>query len=134
MLTPTSNGRYGSRDPRRTIVTSVVPIPGVLLNGTGDITGDGMTRREPCLRCEHGRMLSHQQAATILNMSVETVHRLLASGDLATSVYGGSLVDSVSVEAFRVAERKRVGQVMQAMVTDAEDMGLYDVEPLPFKR
>jgi hypothetical protein len=79
-------------------------------------------------------MLSVEQAATILNLSAETVHPLLASGDLATSVSGASLVDSDSVEAFRVAERKRIGQVLQEMVTDAEDMGLYDVEPLPFKR
>ena len=69
-----------------------------------------------------------------LNVSVETVRRLLAFGEIAACASDADLVDSLSVKAFRSAERERVGKILQEMVTDAEDMGLYDTEPLPFRR
>jgi hypothetical protein len=47
---------------------------------------------------------------------------------------GDSSPAHLSVEAFRTAERERVGRILQEMVTEAEDMGLYDIEPLPFRR
>lgn len=79
-------------------------------------------------------MLYHEEAARILNVSVQTVRRLRASGEIAACASDADLVDSRSVEAFHSAERKRVGKILQEMVTEAEDMGLYDIEPLPFER
>ena len=67
-------------------------------------------------------------------MNVETIRRLLTSGEITACANDNDLVDSGSVEAFRTAERERVGRILQEMVTEAEDMGLYDIEPLPFRR
>ena len=67
-------------------------------------------------------------------MSVESVRRLLASGEITACATGDDLIDSHSVETFRSAERERVGKILQEMVREAEDMGLYDIEPLPFRR
>ncbi len=67
-------------------------------------------------------------------MSGESVRRLLASGEITACASDDDIVDSLSVEAFRSAERERVGKILQEMVTAAEDMGLYDIEPLPFRR
>jgi hypothetical protein len=85
-------------------------------------------------RREHWPMLSHEEAARTLNMSVESVRRLLASGEITSCASDADLVDGLSVEVFRSSERERVGKILQEMVTEAEDMGLYDIEPLPFRR
>jgi hypothetical protein len=79
-------------------------------------------------------MMSHEQAARALNVSVEAVRRLLVSGEIRASLDDDDLLDSASVETFHAAERERVGLILQEMVRDAEDMGLYDIEPLPFRR
>ena len=79
-------------------------------------------------------MLSHEETARTLNMSVESVRRLRTSGEITASVGDDDFVDGPSVEAFRSAERERVGKILQEMVTEAEDMGLYDIDPLPFLR
>ncbi len=79
-------------------------------------------------------MLSHEEAARTLNMSVESVRRLLASGEITACASDADLVDSLNVVAFHSTERARVGKIHQEMVTEAEDMGLYDIEPLPFRR
>jgi hypothetical protein len=79
-------------------------------------------------------MLSLEEAARTLNVSVQTVRRLLASGEIAACASDADLVDCASVETFRTAERKRVGKILREMVTEAEDMDLYDIEPLPFER
>ena len=79
-------------------------------------------------------MMSHEETARTLNMSLESVRRLLISGEIRACASDDDLVDSLSVEAFRNAERKRVGKILQEMVTEAEEMGLYDIEPLPFRR
>jgi hypothetical protein len=79
-------------------------------------------------------MLSHEEAARTLNMNVEAIRRLLTSGEITACANDNDLVDSGSVEAFRTAERERVGRILQEMVTEAEDMGLYVIEPLPFRR
>ena len=57
-----------------------------------------------------------------------------ARGDTTACASDADLVDSLSVEAFHSAERARVGKILQEMVTEAEDMGLYDIEPLTFRR
>ena len=67
-------------------------------------------------------------------MSVDSVRRLLTSGEITACASDANLVDSLSVEAFHSAERARVGKILQEMVTEAEDMGLYDIEPLTFRR
>ena len=59
---------------------------------------------------------------------------LLTSGEITACASDDDLIDSLSVETFRSAERERVGKILQTMVTEAEDMGLYDIEPLPFRR
>lgn len=79
-------------------------------------------------------MLSHEAAARTLNMSVESVRRLLTSGEIMACASDDDLVDSLSVETFRTAERERVGKILQEMVREAEDMGLYDIDPLLFRR
>ena len=79
-------------------------------------------------------MLSHEEAARTLNMNVESVRRLLTSGEITACPSDHDLVDSRSVEVFRSAERERIGKILQEMVTEAEDMGLYDIGPLPFRR
>ena len=78
--------------------------------------------------------MSLEEAARTLNMSVESVRRLRTSGEITASAGDDDLVDGPSVEAFRSAERERVGKILQEMVTEAEDMGLYDIDPLPFLR
>ena len=78
-------------------------------------------------------MLRHEEAATTLNMNVESVRRLLTTGEITACASDADLIDSLSVEAFRSAERERVGKILQEMVTDAEDMGLYDIVPLAFR-
>ncbi len=93
-----------------------------------------MTWPPVCARCEAGRMLSHEQAARTLNMSVESVRRLLTSREIRSCARDADLVDSLSLETFRSSEREQVGRILQEMVTEAEDMGLYDIEPLPFRR
>ena len=35
---------------------------------------------------------------------------------------------------FPQPERERIGKILQEMVTEAEEVGLYDIEPLPFRR
>ncbi len=92
-----------------------------------------MLRRPDCARREHGRMLSQEEAATTLNMNVESVRRLLTTGEITACASDADLIDSLSVEAFRSAERERVGKILQEMVTEAEDMGFYDIEPRPFR-
>ena len=67
-------------------------------------------------------------------MSVESVRRLLASGEITACATGDDLIDVHSLETFHSAERERVGKILQKMVREAEDMGLYDIEPLPFRR
>ena len=79
-------------------------------------------------------MLSHDEAAMTLNISVESVRRLLTTGEITVCASDDDLVDSLSVEVFRSAERERFGKILQEMVREAEDMGLYDIEPLPFRR
>jgi hypothetical protein len=77
-------------------------------------------------------MQSHEEAARTLNISVASLRRLLATGEITACAGDADLVDSV--EAFRGQERERVGKILQELVTEAEDMGLYDIEPLPFRR
>jgi hypothetical protein len=84
--------------------------------------------------CKYWRMLSYGQAARALNMSVTSVLAPLASGELAACAEDVTLIDSISVEAFRDAERTRMGAILQEMAVDAEDLGLYDLEPLQFRR
>ena len=79
-------------------------------------------------------MLSHEEAARTLNMSVESVRRLLTSGEITACASDDDLVDGLSVEKFRIAEHERVGEILQEMVREAEDTGLYDIEPLPSRR
>ena len=67
-------------------------------------------------------------------MSVESVRRLLTSGEITACGSDDDLIESLSVEAFHSAESERVGKILQELVTEAEDMGLYDIEPLPFRR
>ena len=93
-----------------------------------------MLRRPDIAGREHGRMLSHDEAAMTLNISVESVRRLLTTGEITVCASDDDLVDSLSVEVFRSAERERFGKILQEMVREAEDMGLYDIEPLPFRR
>lgn len=87
-----------------------------------------------CARCEHGRMLSHEAAARTLNIGVESLRALLASGEITVCADDDDLIDSVSVETFRCAERERIGKILQEMTREAEDMSLYDIEPIPFRR
>jgi hypothetical protein len=79
-------------------------------------------------------MMSYEQAARALNVNVDAVRRLLASGEITASPDNSDLLDRASVESFHAAERERVGLILQEMVREAEDMGLYDIEPLPFRR
>ena len=51
-------------------------------------------------------------------MRVESVHRLLTSGEITACVSDEDLIDSVSVETFRSAERDRIGKILQEMVTE----------------
>jgi hypothetical protein len=76
--------------------------------------------------------MSHEEAAKTLKMSVESVRCLLDSGEINACASDAGLVDSRSVEAFGIAERERVGKILQEMVTEAEDIGLYDIDPFRF--
>ena len=67
-------------------------------------------------------------------MSVESVRRLLTTGEITACGSDADLIDSLSVEAFSSCEHERVGKILQEMVSEAEDMGLYDIEPLRFQR
>ncbi len=67
-------------------------------------------------------------------MRVELVRALLAAGEIAVCAGEEEFIDSDGVESFWNTERDRIGKVLQEMVREAEDMGLYDIEPLPFRR
>ncbi len=55
-------------------------------------------------------------------MRVESVRRLLTSGEITACASDHDFVDSLSVEVFHCAERERIGKVLQEMVREAEDM------------
>ena len=78
-------------------------------------------------------MMSHERETIARKMSVETIRRLVTLGEITACLKDHDPVDSDLVETFRTAERGRVGKILQEIVTEAEDMGLYDIEPLPFR-
>ena len=79
--------------------------------------------------------VSTQQAARILNVSRPTAVRLFDTGEITSHKIGShrraKLKDVLTYRDTEAAGRRAV---LDEMVRDAEDMGLYDVEPLPFRR
>jgi excisionase family DNA binding protein len=79
--------------------------------------------------------VSTQQAARILNVSRPTAVRLFDTGEIASHKIGSHRRARLKdVVEYRDAEAARRRAALDEMVRDAEDMGLYDVEPLPFRR
>lgn len=79
--------------------------------------------------------VSTQQAARILNVSRPTAVRLFDAGEIASHKVGSHRRAKLKdVLTYRDAEATRRRAVLDQMVRDAENMGLHDVEPLPFRR
>ena len=79
--------------------------------------------------------VSTQQAARILNVSRPTAVRLFDAAEIPSNKVGSHRRAKLKdVLTYRDTEAARRRAVLDEMVRDAEDMGLYDVEPLPFRR
>ena len=79
--------------------------------------------------------VSTQQAARILNVSRPTAVRLFDTGEIISHKVGSHRRAKLKdVVEYRDAEAQRRRAALDEMVRDAEDSGLYDVEPLPFRR
>ncbi len=79
--------------------------------------------------------VSTQQAARILNVSRPTAVRLFDTGEITSHKVGSHRRAKLKdVLSYRDTEAARRRAVLDQMVRDAEDMGLYDIEPLPFRR
>ena len=75
-----------------------------------------------------------QQAARILNVSRPTAARLFDLGEITSHKVGSHRRAKLKdVVAFRDAEATSRRKVLDEMVREAEEMGLYDIEPLPFR-
>ena len=78
------------------------------------------------------KMLTHEQAARALNISVASVRELFASGDLTSCLESPDLIDTASVEAFGTVEHERRQELLRLMTEYAEDIGLCDTHPTAF--
>ena len=79
--------------------------------------------------------VSTQQTARILNVSRPTAVRLFDTGEITSHKVGSHRRAKLKdVVEYRDAEAQRRRAALDEMVRDAEDSGLYDVEPLPFRR
>ena len=79
--------------------------------------------------------ISTQQAAKILNVSRPTAARLFDTGDIVSHKVGSHRRAKLNnVLAYRDHEATRRRVALDEMVREAEAMGLYDLEPAPFRR
>jgi excisionase family DNA binding protein len=79
--------------------------------------------------------VSTQQAARILNVSRPTAARLFDTGEIHSHKVGSHRRAKLKdVIEYRDAEAVRRRAALDEMVRDAEEAGLYDIEPLPFRR
>ena len=79
--------------------------------------------------------ISTQQAAKILNVSRPTAVRLFDTGDIVSHKVGSHRRAKLNhVLAYRDQESARRGAALTEMVREAEETGLYDLEPTPFRR
>ncbi len=111
-----------------------VQVPHSALDGflaTLEAVADGSTVEVVRTEAE----VSTQQAARILNVSRPTAVRLFDTGEITSHKVGSHRRAKLKdVLEYRDAEAACRRAVLDEMVRDAEDIGLYDIEPLPFRR
>jgi excisionase family DNA binding protein len=111
-----------------------VQVPASALDGflaTLEAVADGATVE--VVRTEAA--VSTQQAAQILNVSRPTVVRLFDTGEIASYKVGSHRRAKLKdVIEYLHAEEVRRRAALDEMVRDAEDAGLYDLDPVPFRR
>ena len=79
--------------------------------------------------------VSTQQAARILNVSRPTAVRLFDTSEITSHKVGSHRRAKLKdVLEYRDTEASRRRAALDEMVRDAEDMGLSDIEPPPFRR
>lgn len=124
---------------RRSVKLSVrggrsVEVPGSALDGflaTLEAVAEGSTVEVVRTEAE----VSTQQAARMLNVSRPTAVRLFDTGEITSHKVGSHRRARLKdVLEYRDAEAARRRAVLDEMVRDAEDMGVNDVEPVPFRR
>ena len=111
-----------------------VEVPGSALDGflaTLEAVAEGSTVEVVRTEAE----VSTQRAARILNVSRPTAVRLFDTGEITSHRVGSHRrARLIDVLAYRDAEAARRRAVLDEIVRDAEEMGLYDIEPVPFRR